>query len=116
MVEYIKDYRGRLPLISSYCPSIVRLIQVKYPDLVELIIPMDVPREMTAREIRRNLHGKLGLKPEEIGIFYIANCPAKIVSIRQPAEKAKSWFDDAITIKDTYLGVAPACGSDQREV
>ena len=51
MLEYIKGYKGRLPLISSYCPSIVRLIQVNYPDLVELIVPMDVPREMTAREI-----------------------------------------------------------------
>ena len=50
--KYISNYTGRLPLISSYCPSIVRLIQVKYPDLVELIIPLDVPREVTAREIK----------------------------------------------------------------
>jgi len=107
MVEYIKEYRGRLPLISSYCPSIVRLIQVKYPDLVELIIPMDAPREMTAREIRRSLVEKSGLKLEEIGIFYIANCPAKIVSVRQPAEKDKSWFDDVFTIKDTYPILLP---------
>jgi iron only hydrogenase large subunit-like protein len=107
IVKYIKEYRGRLPLISSYCPSIVRLIQVKYPDLVELIIPMDVPREMTAREIRRGLVEKLGLKPEEIGIFYIANCPAKIVSVRQPAEKDKSWFDDVITIRDAYPILLP---------
>jgi iron only hydrogenase large subunit-like protein len=107
LLEYIKGYRGRLPLISSYCPSIVRLIQVKYPDLVELIVPMEVPREMAAREIRRTLPPKLGLKPEDIGIFYIANCPAKIVSIRQPAEKAKSWFDDGISIRDTYPALLP---------
>ncbi|MCX6831347.1 MAG: 4Fe-4S binding protein [candidate division Zixibacteria bacterium] len=107
MLEYIKGYKGRLPLISSYCPSIVRLIQVKYPDLVELIVPMDVPREMTAREIRRHLPSKLGIKPEELGIYYLANCPAKIVSIRQPAEKAKSWFDDVISIKDTYPILLP---------
>jgi iron only hydrogenase large subunit-like protein len=107
MLEYIKGYRGRLPLISSYCPSIVRLIQVKYPDLVELIVPMDVPREMTAREIRRNFPPKLGIKPEEIGIYYLANCPAKIVSIKQPAEKAESWFDDVISIQDTYPILLP---------
>ncbi len=107
LFEYIKGYRGRLPLISSYCPSIVRLIQVKYPDLVELIVPMDVPREMTAREIRRSYPGKLGLQPDDIGIFYIANCPAKIVSIRQPAEKEESWFDDAFSIKDTYSVLLP---------
>jgi iron only hydrogenase large subunit-like protein len=102
LVEYVKDYRGRLPLISSHCPSIVRLIQVRYPDLVELIVPMEVPREMTAREIRRTFPEKLGLAPEELGIFYIANCPAKMVSINQPAEKIKSWFDEVISIRDTY--------------
>jgi ferredoxin len=107
MLEYIKGYRGRLPLISSYCPSIVRLIQVRYPDLVELIVPMDVPREMTAREIRKHFPPKLGIKLEEIGIYYLANCPAKIVSIRQPAEKAESWFDDVISIKDTYPILLP---------
>jgi iron only hydrogenase large subunit-like protein len=107
LVEYVKDYHGRLPLISSHCPSIVRLIQVRYPDLVELIVPMDAPREMTAREIRRTYPSKLGLSPEEIGIFYIANCPAKMVSIRQPAEKARSWFDDAISIRDTYPILLP---------
>jgi iron only hydrogenase large subunit-like protein len=107
LVEYVKDYRGRLPLISSHCPSIVRLIQVRYPDLVELIVPMDVPREMTAREIRRTFPARLGLPSEDVGIFYIANCPAKIVSIRQPAEKAKSWFDDVLSIRDTYPILLP---------
>lgn len=107
LARYIEGYKGRLPLISSYCPSIVRLIQVRYPDLVELIVPLDVPREVTAREIRRELPAKLGLKPEDIGIFYIANCPAKIVSIKQPAEKAKSWFDGVVSVKDVYSALHP---------
>ena len=107
MVRCVENNKGRKPLISSFCPSVIRLIQVKYPDLVELIIPLDVPREITAREIRKNLPAKLGLKPEEIGIIYLATCPAKIVSIKQPAEKAESWFDGAISIKDTYSVLRP---------
>ncbi len=107
LVKYMKNYRGRRPLISSFCPSIVRLIQVKYPDLVELIVPLDVPREVTAKEIRRTLPAELGLKPEEIGIFYLATCPAKIVSIKQPAEKAKSWFDGVVSIRDAYSVLLP---------
>ncbi|MEW6410970.1 MAG: [Fe-Fe] hydrogenase large subunit C-terminal domain-containing protein [Candidatus Zixiibacteriota bacterium] len=107
LVKYMKNYRGRRPLISSYCPSVVRLIQVKYPDLAELIVPLDVPREVTAREIRKTLPQKLGLKPEDIGIFYLATCPAKIVSIKQPAEKAKSWYDGAVSIRDAYSVLLP---------
>jgi len=107
LVKYMRNYRGRRPLISSYCPCIVRLIQVKYPDLAELVVPLDVPREVTAREIRRTLPDELGLKPEEIGIFYLATCPAKIVSIKQPAEKAESWFDGVVSIRDAYSVLLP---------
>ncbi len=107
LVKYMKKYRGRLPLISSHCPSMLRLIQVKYPDLVELVVPVDVPREVTAREIRRTFPARFGLKPEDIGIIYVAPCPAKIVSIKQPAEKVKSWFDAVVSMKDVYTVLLP---------
>ncbi|MCK4271952.1 4Fe-4S binding protein [bacterium] len=107
LVKFMEEYRGRLPLISSHCPSILRLIQVKYPDLVELLLPLDAPREVTAREIRRSFPAKLKLKAEDIGIIYTATCPAKIVSIKQPAEKARSWFDAAMAIKDIYPVLLP---------
>jgi iron only hydrogenase large subunit-like protein len=83
------------------------LIQVRFPDLVELIVPLDAPREVTAREIRKTLPDQVGLKPEEIGIFYTAPCPAKIVSIKQPAEKSRSWFDVVISNKDVYPILLP---------
>lgn len=102
LVKYMENYRGRLPLISSHCPAMIRLIQVKYPDLAELIIPLDVPREVTARQIKTKLPARLGLKPEDVGIIYISPCPAKNISIKQPAEKAESWFDGVIPIKDIY--------------
>ena len=107
LVKYMSTYKGRKPLISSFCPSIVRLIQVKYPDLVELVVPIDAPREVTAREIRKNLPQELGIKSEDIGIIYIANCPAKMVSINQPSEKDKSWFDGVMSIKDVYSVLLP---------
>jgi iron only hydrogenase large subunit-like protein len=114
-VRFIKDYSGRLPLISSDCPCIVRLIQVKYPDLVELIAPFDVPREITARELRKSLPQKLNLDPRDIGIFYMATCPAKIVSVKQPAEKNKSWFDGVIPIRDIYAILLPHVAALARE-
>ncbi len=104
---YLKEYRGRLPLIASYCPCVVRLIQVKFPDLVELIVPMEVPREITAREIKKDLPEKLGLTAEEIGVFYVATCPAKIASVQQPAEKKKSWFDGVVSVRGIYSIIMP---------
>jgi len=107
LIKYIERYRGRLPLISSFCPSVLRLIQVKYPDLVELVVPLDVPREVTAREIRKNLPTRVGLKQQDIGVIYVASCPAKIVSIKQPAEKARSYFNGVVSIKDVYSVLLP---------
>ena len=107
ILKFTKKHRGRFPLISSDCPSALRLIQVRYPDLVELIVPLDVPREITAREVRKTFPARLGLRPQDIGIFYVAPCPAKIVSIKQPAEKAVSWFDGVVSVKDVYSVLVP---------
>jgi iron only hydrogenase large subunit-like protein len=104
---YIESYKGRLPLISSQCPCVIRLIQVKYPDLAELIIPLETPRELAAREIKKELQGRLGLAPEQLGAFHVASCPAKMVSIRQPAEKNRSWFDGYISVRGIYPIMLP---------
>ncbi len=100
--EYLREYKGPKPLISIACPTIVRLIQVKYPDLTDLIIPIDLPREIASREIKKKKSKELGLKPKDIGTFYLTPCPAKMISIRQPAEKGKSHLDGAISITDIY--------------
>jgi iron only hydrogenase large subunit-like protein len=100
--EYLSAYRGRLPLISSFCPTVVRLIQVKYPDLTELVAPIEVPREIAARDIKQQLARRTGLPLRDIGIIYITTCPAKIVSIKQPAEKERSWIDGAVSIADVF--------------
>ncbi|MGB2845607.1 MAG: 4Fe-4S binding protein, partial [Candidatus Aminicenantaceae bacterium] len=41
--EYLREYRGPKPLISNACPTVVRLIQVKYPELIDQIIPIELP-------------------------------------------------------------------------
>ena len=100
--EYIREYKGPKPLISIACPTVVRLIQVKYPDLIDLTIPIDLPREIASREIKKKKSKELGLKEKDIGTFYLTPCPAKMISIRQPAEKGKSHLDGAISIMDIY--------------
>ena len=64
------------PLISSFCPAIVRLIQVKFPGLVDNLIPLKAPIDLTAMYIRKKLQEQ-GFSPDEIGIFYITPCAAK---------------------------------------
>ncbi len=100
--EYLREYKGPKPLISNVCPTVVRLIQVKYPALIDQVIPIETPRELAAREIKRQKSKTLGLREEDVGIFYLTPCPVKMISIKQPAEKGKSYIDGAIAISDIY--------------
>ena len=100
--EYLKESKGPKPLILNACPTIVRLIQVKYSSLIEHITPIDIPREIASREIKRKKSSQHSLKEKEIGTFYITPCPAKMIAIKQPAEKEKSHLDGAISITDIY--------------
>ncbi len=99
---FLEEYDGPGPLISSFCPSVVRLVQVRYPGLTELLMPLNAPREIAARQAKENLSETLGVKMEDLEVLYLTPCPAKIVAIKQPAEKGRSWIDGAISIADIY--------------
>jgi len=121
LVHHIKVQPEPRPLISSFCPAVVRFIQVSYPNLVKHIQPLDVPREIIARQTKQYYSQKLGLKIDDICVVYISPCTAKNVSIKQPAEKEKSWIDGAISIKEIYNLISPEVirlhqqGVDDRE-
>ena len=100
--EYLREYKGPKPLISNVCPAVVRLVQVKYPSIIDQVIPIEPPRELAAREIKKEKSKQLGFKEKEIGTFYFTPCSVKMISIKQPAEKGKSYIDGSIAISDIY--------------
>jgi Na+-translocating ferredoxin:NAD+ oxidoreductase RNF subunit RnfB len=115
--EYLMEKKGPRPLIINTCPTVVRLIQVKYPSLIEHITPLDIPREIAGRQVKQRKSRQYGLKEKEIGSFYITPCPAKMISIKQPAEKEQSYLDGAISISDIYGPLLSAMENieDERE-
>ncbi|TCO72290.1 [Fe-Fe] hydrogenase large subunit C-terminal domain-containing protein [Marinisporobacter balticus] len=93
---------SKFPLISSACPAVVRLIQVRFPSLIDHIIPIESPMEVAAMLARQKSAQKTGLSPEEIGIFFISPCPAKISSVKNPLGNTYSDVDGVISIKSVY--------------
>jgi len=100
--EYLKGYQGPYPLISSLCPAIIRLIQIRFPHFVDQINPIDLPAEIVAKDIRKAEAKKLGIKNEEVGIFYLVPCPAMMVAVTKTETKERSYIDGAISIADIY--------------
>ena len=46
--QYISEHEEQLPLISTACPSVVRLIRVRFPNLIPHLLPINPPVEVAA--------------------------------------------------------------------
>lgn len=98
--QYIHDHKER-PMISSYCPAILRLIQVKYPSLVANIMKVNPPIDMTAMYYREKLKAT-GVPEDQIGLFYATPCAAKIAAVKSPVGETESAVTGVININFLY--------------
>lgn len=105
--ELLSEGSLKKPVISSACPAVVRLIQKRFPNLIENIIPVLSPMEVTAMAARREARKKTGLSDEEIGVFFITPCPAKVTEIRFPLTLEKSYVSGAVSTHEMYAAVLP---------
>ena len=95
------------PAISSACPAVVRLIRERFPNLLAHVIPLLSPMELSAIRARKEAREKTGLPDEEIGVFFITPCPAKVTSIKAPLAIEKSAVSGAISVKDAFVRLLP---------
>ena len=100
----INEDRPR-PVISSACPAVLRLIQQKYPSLLENVIDVVSPMEAAARIAKEDFARKHNVPVEKIGAFFISPCAAKLSDIRSPIGIRKSAVDGVIAIKDVYTQI-----------
>jgi len=100
--KYIDENQDKWPIISTACPTVTRLIRVKFPNLLEHLLPVKPPMEIAAALARKRAIEKTGLKSEDIGIFFISPCPAKVTSVRSPLGYKKSDVDGVLAIKHIY--------------
>lgn len=89
------------PIISSACPAVVRLIKVRYPELVDNILPLDSPMEAAAYLVKKEMKNE-GYPIRDIGVFFISPCAAKVTSVKVPLGKENSKVDGVISIADIY--------------
>lgn len=104
VLEAYRDYARQTelrPLISSFCPAIVRLIQVRFPSLVDNIVRVNPPIDMSAIYYREKLKSE-GVPEEQIGIFYATPCAAKIAAIKSPVGETESGIDGVINMDFLY--------------
>jgi hypothetical protein len=99
---YLAECEGPWPKISVTCPAIVRLVQIRYPDMIPNLLPIESARELAAKLLRKKLGMRLGLSAAEIGVFFITPCSAIVNSIVSPVGQEESYLDGAISISEVY--------------
>lgn len=94
--------RDQYPVISSACPAIVRLIRVRFPELIPHIIDVRQPMEVAAMVAKQEFCKRNDVPPEDVGCFFITPCAAKMTAIRNPMGHETSAVDGAISMMEIY--------------
>jgi iron only hydrogenase large subunit-like protein len=95
--KYLKEKNIPKPVISTSCPSSIRLIQVSYPSLIDNLSKINLPIDILGNYLR-----KLYKDKENLGIFYLATFPCKVTAIKNPLGLNKSPFDGVFLLNSIY--------------
>ncbi|TCK98074.1 iron only hydrogenase large subunit-like protein [Natranaerovirga hydrolytica] len=104
---YIAQADVKKPIVSSACPVIIKLIRSRFPTLIPNILPFISPKEVSAKMAKTYYINK-GYNREDIGVFFISPCAAKITDSRYPETIEHSDVDGSIALKDIYIPMLKA--------
>lgn len=107
-----KDQSSSLPLISNFCPSVQRLIQVRFPLLVGNLSTLRSPAQVTAMFVRSELKAIA----DGLGVFYFSPCAAKIAQFKTEGSEEHRLFDGIINFDTAYNLVCAYLAKHKGEV
>ncbi len=110
--KYVEEHPDEKPFISTACPTVVRLIRVRFPNLINHMLPFNAPVDLAASIARKNAMEKTGLPSEKIGIVFISPCPAKVTACKSSIGIEKSEVDAVVAVKDVYPKLLPHMSHD----
>ncbi len=106
--KYLAENKTDHPILSTACPVVIRLIQIRYPYLAPYLLDLLPPVELAAKMARADAMKKFPeLKSEDIGIFFITPCPAKVSYVRNPIGVEKSDIDGVLSMSEAYFRLVP---------
>ncbi|MEG0290842.1 MAG: [Fe-Fe] hydrogenase large subunit C-terminal domain-containing protein, partial [Erysipelotrichaceae bacterium] len=96
-IKYVDKYNDKCR-ITSFCPVINHLIEVKYPMLMDMLLPFDYPLEVAAKRVRKRLSNK----DQTIGIFSLCECVGNLTLAKHPYGNSESNIDHALSIAELF--------------
>lgn len=93
------------PLISPNCPVVNRIISYRFHSLLQNLLPITTPRELSARYLKERLLAEGISDTESIGVYSLTPCAAEMISIKEPILLKRSYLDGALGINEIYTAV-----------
>ncbi len=90
------------PVISTACPAVVELILLKFHELADHLLPVYAPAKIAAKLAKKQAMEK-GIPADDIGIFFISPCPAKVYSLHREEVSNEKYISGVLSQSDIYF-------------
>lgn len=112
--EYVSEVTRKLmnsgnlvrPVISTACPAVMELILMRFHNIKDHLLQQQAPVEIAAKLAREKAIAK-GVKPEDIGTYFISPCPAKVFALKSPMYTNLQHVDRVLSTADIYMRLVP---------
>ena len=95
--QALKDSIGKNKvMLTSFCPTINKLIINEYPTLIDRLLPYDYPVEIAAKKLRAKYPDK------KIGIYSLYECVSKLSLAKYPFGNEESNIDYALSVSKLF--------------
>ena len=98
----MREGKLKKPIISSACPAVLELIMMKYHSLASHVLDLVAPADVALRLAREEAEAK-GIPPEDIGVFFISPCPAKVYALKTGMGLKKPAADGVLAVNEVYF-------------
>lgn len=96
----------KFPVISTACPAVLELILARYHNLKDNLLNVLAPVDIAAKLAREKAISK-GIPAEDIGVFFISPCPAKVFSLKLGLGVRKPYVDGVLSVGEVYMKLVP---------
>ena len=97
----------KYPVISTACPAVLELILSRYHNLKDNLLNILAPVDISAK-LARDKAIKRGIPPEDIGVYFISPCPAKVYALKLGVGVSKPYVDRVLSTGEVYMKLVPA--------
>lgn len=108
----LEDGSLKKPILSTACPAVLQLILLNYHNLVDNLLPLLPPVDVMAKLAREKAEKKFAediklgrLKKEDIGVFFLSPCPAKVFALKSGIGVENPVVDGVLAVSEIFFKI-----------